>query len=80
MEVQLLGQIKESTLYQQGHIPHILNFKAETQYAIQKATKEQLQNTNQIKTNVVILTDALSVLGSLKNHKKGPYKSQKSVS
>lgn len=45
------------------------NFKAEAK-AIQKAAEELLQNTDQIKRNVVILTDALSVLDALKNHKK----------
>ena len=45
------------------------NFKAEAK-AIQMAAEELLQNTNQIKRNVVILSDALSVLDALKNHKK----------
>ena len=37
---------------------------------IHKAAEELLQNTNQSLRNVVILTDALSVLNALKNRKK----------
>ena len=45
------------------------NVKAEEK-AIQKAAEVFLKYTYQIKRNVVILTDTLSVLDALKDHKK----------
>ena len=60
-------RVKQKLSYATGK--YSTNYKAETM-AMKNAAEELCRNSNKIKPNTVILTDALSVLQGLKNMKE----------